>query len=584
MEPNESGAKLRLKMTFAVVALVLVLALGMAVPLQAAGSQPSLTIDVVRVAALGQWGVIHLLDSYRIHYDSGTAPVSSLDFGFSRIYRNNVYFINSKDNAGRILAVDGDVTPSPDVYWMRVHFGEELTLNKTYEFRVALTLDGLVTPAVGGFQYNFTAAPILTQDARMANVTFVTVPASNFVLPGDSPYLAITLNGQPALFREYRPWKAYSEETFYGPYSTVNQYLVDLTSAQRDIIVGSAGGLSVKDTYNLHNNGIPITSMTITLPEGASNVMAYDLVGTMWTSAQNPPAPYQVTVSPRYSSGVRNKENFTFTLTYDLPQMKYLKQLDWWGTYNLTIGLLNNRDDLLFDNATVNIITPNGVTVSNVKTSMQSPLSTPIEYDPSHREFTLQGVITQSNVTVGLTLNYSPFWSAFGTLPWLFGLELVIAAFALAVVIRRGPELAVPVPVEKLREFVGLYDERLALSRELVVMEEEVARGGLVKHEFRRRTKVLELRLDEINKSLMEVKTELRAISPRYDELIRRIDRAEAEIHVSRTSMNQVRSQYRAGRTTRETYDAMVNDITKRIDRAEETVETILITLREDAR
>jgi chromosome segregation ATPase len=189
-----------------------------------------------------------------------------------------------------------------------------------------------------------------------------------------------------------------------------------------------------------------------------------------------------------------------------------------------------------------------------------------------------------NNLTVGMILNYSPFSSAFGALPWLVGVELAIAAFALVVTVRRGPELAVPVPVEKLREFVGLYDERLALSRELIVMEEEVARGGMVKHEFRRRAKVMELRLDEINKSLMDVKGEIRAVSPRYDELVRRIDRAEAEIQVSRTSLNQVRGQYRSGRTTRETYDAMVNDITKRIDRSEATVETILITLREDAR
>ena len=94
----------------------------------------------------------------------------------------------------------------------------------------------------------------------------------------------------------------------------------------------------------------------------------------------------------------------------------------------------------------------------------------------------------------------------------------------------------------------------------------------------------MELRLDEINKSLMVVKAEIREISQHYDELIRRIDRAEAEIHVSRGSLNQVRAQYRSGKSTRETYDAMVNDLTKRIDRAEQTVETILITLREEAR
>ncbi len=568
---------------FAVAALILVLGLGMAVPLHATDAQPKLTIDIQRIAAVGLWGDVHVGDSFTV-YNNGTQSVSSLDIGFSRIYRNNVYAVEAKDKQGTTLALDTDVNQTGEIYWMRVHFSEALSFNKTYVFTLTWLLGHIITLVTSGFQYNFTAAPILTQDARVANVTFIAAPASSFHIPANSPYKSITLGGQPALFRQYKAWKAYSEESFYAPYSTVSQYILYVPSAQRDIILHGTGGLSVRDTYVLHNIGIAVTSITITLPEGASNVIAYDTVGTLWTSPQNPVAPYQVTVSPRYGSGIAYNGNFTFTLTYDVPQSKYIKQLNWRAPFNLTFDLLNNRDDLLFDSATVRIITPIGVSINNVKTLPQSPLSNPIEYDPTNRDFVLRGVTGLNNVTVGLALNYNPFWSGFGALPWLVGLEVAIAAFALAFKIRRGPELALPVPVEKLREFVGLYDERLALTRELVVMEEEVARGGLVKHEFRRRKKVMELRLDEINKSLMEVKAELRLISSRYDELIRKTDRAEAEIEVSRTSMNQVRSQYRAGKTTRETYDSMLNDITKRIDRAEETVETILITLREGAR
>ncbi len=572
-----------MKTKFAVLALILVLALGLTVPLHAKDPQPTLTVDIQRFAVLGPWGVVHVFDNFTIH-NNGTAPVSSLDFGFARIFRGNAYYVDAKDKQGATLALDADVNQTSGVYWMRVHFAQELGFNKTYVFTVTTVLGGVITQAPGGFEYNFTAAPILTQDARVANVTFIALQGSNFALPDKSPYIITTERGQPALFREYKPWKAHSDETFYAGYRTVGQYIVDLSSVQRDIILGSTGSLSVKDTYHLRNIGIAVTSLTITLPDGATNVMAYDLVGAMWTSPQTPLPPYQVTVSPRYSAGIKKNANFTFTLTYNVPPSEYLKRLNWWGTYNLTFGLLNNREDFLFDSATVRIITPSGVSVSNVKTPSQSPLSNPITYNPRQRDFLLSGVTSSDNVTVGLTLNYNPFWSAYAALPWLVGLEVAIVAFAVAVKIRRGPELAVPIPVERLREFVGLYDERLALSRELVVMEEEVARGGLVKHEFRRRKKVMELRLDEINKSLMEVKAELRTISLHYDELIRRTDRAEAEIEVSRASMNQVRSQYRAGKTTRETYDSMVNDITKRIDRAEETVETILITLREQAR
>jgi hypothetical protein len=246
--------------------------------------------------------------------------------------------------------------------------------------------------------------------------------------------------------------------------------------------------------------------------------------------------------------------------------------------------MLNNRDDFAFANATVKIQAPHGFKIENIVLPPANAAAPPILYDPTTDRFELQSVTSFSNVTLGVFYRLTPFWAGYGYLPWIFGLEVMLAAVVLVTKARRGPELAIPVPVERLREFVGLYDERISLSRELVAMEEEVARGGMVKHEFRRRSKVMEQRLDEINKSLMEVKAEIRTISQHYDELIRRIDRAEADIQVSRSSLNQVRGQYRAGRITRETYDSVTNDLTKRIDRGEETVETILITLREEAR
>jgi hypothetical protein len=572
-----------LKAKFAVIALFLVLALSIVAPLQAQNPQPSLTIDVSRFVAVGAWGVLHVGDHFLVH-NNGTTPVDSLEFGFPRAYLNNIYNVQAKDKQGTSLVLDADVNGTSSTYWMRVHFIQPLTSNQTYDFTVAMAMANLIQLVPTGIQYNFTAAPILTQDARVANSTFVAPTGSNFVLSSNATYMPVTVNGLPGLFRQFKPWKAYQQDTFYAPYRSINQFLLDLVYAERDIIIHSTGGLSVTDTYKMKNNGLDITSFTITLPDSATNVMAYDVVGAMWATPQNPAPPYTVTVQPRYSSGFKNGKNFTFTMTYDVPASRYLKQVSWWGKYNLTFPLLDNRDDFLYDNASVKIITPDGVSINMLQIPAQSPLAKPIEYDPQSRTFKLQGVTDLNNVTVGAIVNYLPFWSAFGSLPWLLGLEVAIAVFALAVRIRRGPELAVPVPVERLREFVGLYDEKLALSRELDDMEEEVARGGLVKHEFRRRKKVIKLRLDEINRSLMEVKAQLRTVTPRYDELIRRIDRAEAEIDVSKNSLNQVRAQYRSGRTTRETYDHMVNDLTKRVDRAEETVETILITLREDAR
>ncbi len=564
-------------------ALVLVLAVGIVTPLQAQDTPSNLVIEIQRTATAGQYGVVRIIDQFSV-YNNGTTLVSSLDYGFAQMYRKNVYYMSAADSTGKRLSLNTDVNKTSQFFWIRAQFPEPLAFNKTFNFTVTTMVAGLIRGVAAGFEFNFTAAPVLAQDAKFANVTFLAVPASNFRLPTNTSYIIGTVNNLPALTQEYRPWKAYSNETFYAPYATVNQFILDIRQVDRDVIIDSNGGLSVKESYWLFNPSITISSLTVTLPEGATNVMAYDRLGAMWGAPQDPSPPYQVTISPRYSLGIRANESFRFTVTYDLPQSKYLKQLSWWGSYNLTFTLLNNKDDFLYDNATVRIIAPDGVTISNLKTEPQSPLSYPIGVDEKDRTFKLQGVTNQDNLTTGLTFTYPPFWAGLDLIPWAVGLEIAILAFAIGIKVRRGPEVAVPVPVEKLREFVSLYDERLTLSRDLVAMEEEVSRGGLLKHEFRRRRKAVELRLDELNKSLMGVKVELRAIGPRYDELIRRIDRAEAEIEASRASMNQVRSQYRAGKTTRETYDTLVNDIAKRIDRAEETVETILITLREEAR
>ena len=524
-----------------------------------------------------------MVDNFTV-YNPGPSAASSLDSGFLRVFRNDVYYVQAKDQNGKILAVDSDVNPTSEFYFLRINFAKQLGANQTYQFLVTYVLGHVITPVSNGLLYNFSAAPVLTQDAEYANVTLQGIVGSNFAVQPNSTYKQTITHGLPALEKQYKPWKAYSNDTFIGPYLTVSQYIVDIPWVERDIIIRRSGTLSIKDSYELHNLATPISSLTITLPDGATNVMAYDVVGAMWYAPQDPGAPYQVTVSPRYAAGIKGTEYFNFSLTYDLPTSEYMKQVNWWGYYNLNLTMASNRDDFLFDNATVKIMTPAGAEISNVILPAPSPLNAPIQYDATNKQIALGGVTSSSNVTLTMSLSYLPFWTASGYLPWLIGLEVVLAAALLVNRYRKGPEVTVPVPVEKLREFVGLYDERISLMRELVVMEEDVARGSLVKHEFRRRKKVIDLRLDDINRSLMQVKGEIRVISQYYDELIRRVDRAEAEVEASRVSLTQVRAQYRSGKSTRETYDAMLNDLTKRIDRAEQTVETILITLREDAR
>ncbi len=68
----------------------------------------------------------------------------------------------------------------------------------------------------------------------------------------------------------------------------------------------------------------------------------------------------------------------------------------------------------------------------------------------------------------------------------------------------------------------------------------------------------------------------------RYEELIKRIEKAEAEIEAAKASKAQVNLQYRSGKISKEVYEAVIGDIKKRMDKAESIIESALITLREE--
>jgi len=272
---------------------------------------------------------------------------------------------------------------------------------------------------------------------------------------------------------------------------------------------------------------------------------------------------------------------FTFTLRYQVEQKKYVKQMEWWGLYNFTMDL-SPHSEWIVDKWNVVITLQTG---ASVEWESQRPNTTlkPSTFKTA-MVYNFTDLLPGENTSVAIKYRYLSFWAAYEPLQWIFALEIVVVALAVTFRLRKPPAPTVPIPVERIREFVELHDEKTALKLEVEGMEEELARGAITKHDYRHRRRNIDLRTDEINKALATVKTELRSIQARYDDMLRRVEKAEAEVDAVRVSQTQVRTQYRTGKIRREVYDTLTADLNKRIDKARETVDSIIITLREEAR
>jgi hypothetical protein len=356
------------------------------------------------------------------------------------------------------------------------------------------------------------------------------------------------------------------------------QFIVRVPHVVREIRFGEDGTIQISDAYEFENLGVSVSTIQLTLPQNSSDVMAYDQIGQLWDT---PKAGPDISVGPRYSGGIGQNRTFTFTLKYTLDPPAYVKEISWWGTNSYKFSLLSNLKYWVVDKLETTIVVPNGFTVRSASPS-HSSTSQSLFY--RNLAYTLTDVTPYTDLGLTLEYSYVPFWSGSLLLAWLALVELVIAALVVVSSRRRPAALKMPVPSDKLKQFVELYDGRTALRLELDRMAEDLARGALNKHEYRRRHKTIEFRMGELDRALQPLKQDLKAFHPRYNEMITRMEKAEAEIDANRLGAEHFKTQYRSGKISKEAYERALVDLGKRIDKSREIIDTSLVTLREEAR
>jgi hypothetical protein len=543
-----------------------------------ASASTDYTLEVKRTVRIGEYGLSTVEDTF-IVVNNSTLPLSEMSIGFPRQYVNDFRYIEARDSERRSLQVDLDLDPTSSTYWIRVWFYSPIEANQTYAFNVTSLFTGLIRSVGQVFKYRFEAAPTLMHDARSVNSTVIGQQGARFKLPPNSTFFETAVNGKAAITTIYRHLQAFANVTISVDYSSDRQFILRVPNMKRSISFRTDGGIIVSDSYEFFNPSVTISSIPIKLPTGATQVMAYDLVGAMWVEPRD---TENVAIAPRYPGGIKTNQTFNVTLSYTIPRSRYVKESGWWGRYNFTFDVVSNNQYWLIENLQVIVTKPLGLTVEQISPQPISTLHSSWFGENLVLEF--KNLTPLSDVTLKIDYRYSPFWAAVQPLTWIGLIEIVTFALAAVIVTRRPPKPEIPVPIEKIRAFVELYDENMALRFELDRMEEDAARGALTKHEYRRRRKTIDSRLNELRRLLATAKAELMAIHPRYDEMIRRMDRAEAEIDAVRASQVQVRSQYRTGRISRETFDALTRDLRKRMDKARQIIEATIISLREEAR
>jgi hypothetical protein len=535
-----------------------------------AAPQQNYEVKIDRKIFISDWGLVAVNDTIKIT-NIGVEDLKSVNVGFPSFYASNLkYYIANFQ--GEALNIEVNLDEAREICWLTYIFPQALKPKETYCFSSLTVFAGLIHFQQGGYTYSFAEAPALEKQADLCNVTIVFPSDASIFLPENSTFKKT--GEKPIINHEFTPLKSYYTQSLSLNFSSVTIQLLDVSWAERVISLGEFNKIKVSDAFTIHNPSILITAVKVRLPKEATRIMAYDYAGPLWSDERSGD---EASISPRFGD-IRQNENFTFKLTYELNSKDFIKQVDWRGIYIFNFNF-SSKQPWLIENLTVKVVLPKGCEIQELNIKPQKII------ESAHQNilvYNFNDVTPLHDLKFTLKYKYSSLYASIKPLQWILIIEAVIFVFA---VIARGKKITPTVtaaPVEIISKFVELYDEKMLHEKELSEVEEPELKKALPKKEYKRRRKAAEERLIEINKALIELKNELKKAGSRYEELIKGIEKAEAEIEAAKASKAQINLQYRSGKISKEAYESIIEDINKRINKAKAAIENALITLREE--
>jgi len=509
-------------------------------------------------------------------------------------------------------------------------YGAEVNFNgqSPSSFTVAFVLSQTLITQVdtGDFTLSFPAYPALTQNVGTCNatLTFPSTPLRITISKSDGTV------STPNYVAQNLPAYTYSQGTASVEVSNATIQLADISQLNRQITIDPTGQVTASDTYTISNNSTAkMQFFVLDVPAGASNVAVKDETGTQLpieTSSIKPINPDVGQVNATLATPITSGVSTALTASYNLPSATIQG-----SKYTLNNFALFPSVYYYVDSASCTFNPPQGATIvtpqlSNLDTSstltrngFQDVLTVTrngISY--------LECGLPQSN-TVQVSYSYNPIWVSYMPTLWL-SLVAGVGCIGAVVYQKRKPgekaptvpkkakaptpkftpitpeeeeETAAPKAItaptapapttprltrESIREFTESYDDRKRLSGEMKSLDVKAQKGKIPRRQYKVQRRAIEIRLENISRNASRMKEALRNSGIAYADLIKQLDSAEEDLTEAENNIKTLEDQQSRGEISIEAYKKDIADYQKRRDKAEATLNGILLRLREKAR
>lgn len=144
------------------------------------------------------------------------------------------------------------------------------------------------------------------------------------------------------------------------------------------------------------------------------------------------------------------------------------------------------------------------------------------------------------------------------------------------------PKWSAGVSPDQLATFADTYKEKNRTVSELKSLEYRAQKGRIPRRRYKVQKRTLETRLETLSQNINTLKESLRSAGGSYADLVRQLENAEMQIEEVETNTSSIESRHSRGELSLEEYKKLQADYQRRKEKAETTINGILLRLREE--
>jgi hypothetical protein len=437
------------------------------------------------------------------------------------------------------------------------------------------------------FSIDFPAYPSLTKDVAYCNV--------EIIFPKTPTILTITMEDQEITTANFTksnlPALTYSPASATFSITGGSLQIITIKELNRQITIDPAGDILTYDSYRLKNESpSSLGSLKIGIPLEASNLVVRDEFGRILTTTTLSSSDNTRYFNLTLISSVLGGGSTSLTAEYSLPSVPPA------ASFTLDFDLFPDIDYYV-EVAEVTFIPPEGARfLSPTRSEIDTSTVLVREAFQETLSITRTGVSRISSVVlpdvIRVKYDYSPLWLSFRPTIWIW----ILAAIGSVVVVfwkRAKASTSLQIPTsevyvslssEQVRAFTEAYDEKSRINSELRNLEMRAQKGKIPRRRYKVQKRTLRVRLDNISKNIGELKKTFRNAGGNYANLVRQLDVAETDLSEVETNTRNIDVRHRKGAMPLDSYKKAQADYKRRKEKAETTINGILLRLREEIR